>query len=262
MSLTRLFLGLSVCLPRLAYSQAPGTRLTVDVTVTSIALRGDTATVSYTLYNRPTSQDSLLLFMVDAPAHVKSISRPSPDSLWSADTLLHAVQPVAMWGDLGLLAPAATSSALSFESVGLPGIQQTWIQGSFPIPTGTESDSGPPPPASFEEFNVIGKTVGIDPWPNDRSSQALLARVRSLTQTTCDASLQWISNASLCTQMLADLDEAESQRAAGSPSAARGAIDSFVSRLGGPDPANLASGVTTSAYWLLKPNADIVRALL
>src|SRR5215210_7042860 len=70
--------------------QTPGTRLTVDVNVVSVTLRGDTARVTYVLYNRPASQDSLVMFTVEAPAHVTFISIPEPDSLWSADTMLYS----------------------------------------------------------------------------------------------------------------------------------------------------------------------------
>lgn len=204
-----------------------------------------------------------MMFIVDAPAHVSYISRPNPDSLWSADTLLYGVQPAAIWGVLGLLAPTATTPSITFESTGLPGIETTWAQGSWPIPTCCDDDPDPPPSDNLLEMHsVMGKTVGVDPWPSDRSSQALLARLRSLTQMSCAAPLLWIADAALCSQLLSNLDSAESYRASGASAQAQNSIDQFTSLLGGPDPSTLTPGVTSSAYWLLKPNAAIVKGIV
>jgi len=241
-------------------AQVPGTRMTVDVSVTSVTLRGDTTGVTYVLYNRPDSQDSLMMFAVDAPGHVTSITRP--DSLWSADTLLYDVQPVAVWGILGLLAPAATAPSIAFESLGLPGIATTWAQGKWPMPGCCDDD--PPPPTEDDVLathSVTGKTVGIDPWPSDRSVQGLLARLRGLTQSSCGSTLLWITDSSVCTQLLADIDAAESYRAAGAFSQASETLDQFVSLLGSSS-TSFSPGVTSSAYWLLRPNVDVIKSLL
>lgn len=246
-----------------AYAQTPGTRLTVDVNVTSVFLQGDTTSVTYVLYNRPGSQDSLMMFAVDAPAHVSYISRPNPDSLWSADTLLYGAQPAATWGVLGLLAPAATTPSITFKSTGLPGILKTWTQGNWPIPTCCDDDPDPPPSENLLEMHsVTGKTVGIEPWPSNRSSQALLARLRSLTQTSCAPPLNWITDSTLCTQLLTDLDAAETSRAAGANVLAKTSLDHYKASLSGLQPGTFANGVTAQAYWLLRSNADIVKSVL
>lgn len=117
---TLLLLGL----PSAALGQLPGTRMTVTVTVNQIVMRGDTAQVSYTLSNGSPSQDSLFMFIVDAPARVKTIPRPQPDSEWIVDSLVHSNEPAAFWSDLRLLAPSAVTPALTFESVASRGGHQ------------------------------------------------------------------------------------------------------------------------------------------
>ncbi len=201
-----------------------------------------------------------MMFTVDAPGRVTYISRPNPDSLWSADTLLYGVQPAASWGILGLLAPGATTPSVSFESVGLPGILATWAQGKWPIPTCCDDD---PPAAPSEDplemHSVKGKTVGVDPWPSDRSAQSLLARLRALTQQVCSTPLLWITDSTICSGLLLDIDQAESARASGNPTLAKIFLVHYKSMLSA---GSSAGSVTSSGFWLLTPNADLVESII
>ncbi|HMJ17980.1 MAG TPA: hypothetical protein VK478_06265, partial [Gemmatimonadaceae bacterium] len=105
---------LTICVHRLN-AQTPGTRLVVDVKVKSLVVQGDTIAVTYLLYNRPTSRDSLYTFTVDAPARVKSIFTPQPQTKYDADSIYRG-RSVADWAFLSLLPPGAVSVALTFQS--------------------------------------------------------------------------------------------------------------------------------------------------
>jgi hypothetical protein len=160
---------------------------------------------------------------------------------------------------LRYLPPSGTTPPLLYESVGLPGVVTEWAIGKWPFKTCCDDD----PPSSYENIfvtrSVLGKTVGVEPWPVDRSAQALLARLRALTQNSCSTPLLWISDTNLCTQLLADLDAAESFRASGSASQAQSTLDHYNGLLG--TSGALSPGVTSSAFWLLSANVGIIRAM-
>jgi hypothetical protein len=254
----RLCLTLLIAVSTTAMAQAPGTQLTVDVTIKSLVLRGDTVGITYTVFNRATSRDSLFDFTVDAPAGVKIISQPLPDTSYMVLDSYHG-RPVADWGFLNLLIPSATSIPLYFESVGLPGIVTEWAGGDVPI---VEESADTLPDDRLAVNSVQGKTVGVNPWPVDRTSKALIARLRSLTQTSCASPLTWITSATLCTKLIGYLDQAESNRAAGKRTQAKAAMNNYITSLSGKTAGTFASGVTNPGYWLLKPNADIINGIL
>jgi hypothetical protein len=239
-------------------AQIPNAQLTVDVTVKSVAVRGDTVGVTYVIFSRATSLDSLFTFTVDAPAGVKSLPTPQPKTSYSVLGSYRG-RPVADWAFLDLLAPSATSIPLYFESVGPPGIVTTWFGKELPVLT-ERADTLPDD--RLANYSVQGKTVGVSPWPADRSSKALIARLRTLTQTTCAAPLTWITSSTLCTKLIGYLDQAETNRAAGKRPQAKSAMNSYISSLSGKTSGTFAAGVTNPGYWLLKPNADIINTIL
>lgn len=240
-------------------AQTPGTQLTVDLTVKSLVVQGDTMTVTYSLYNRPTSHDSLYTFTVDAPARVKTIPTPQPQTSYDVDSI-YRDQPVADWAFLSLVPPGATSIALTFQSVGVPSIVKEWVGGNYPPVEETSSDTLSRDPLKYR--TVPGQAVGVSPWPTDRTSRALIARLRTLTQTSCAAPLTWITSSTLCTKLIGYLDQAESNRAAGKRTQAKSAMNSYITSLSGKTAGTFASGVTNPGYWLLKPNADIINRVL
>jgi len=245
---------LTICVHRLN-AQTPGTRLVVDVEVKSLVVQGDTMAVTYLLYNRPTSRDSLYTFTVDAPARVKSIPTPQPQTKYDADSIYRG-RSVADWAFLSFLPPGATSVALTFQSVGVPAIVSDWAGGNYPLLEENAADSTYSDPLKYR--TVRGKTVGVEPWPADRTPRALIVRLRSLTRTSCAAPLKWITASSLCTKLIASLDQAETNRAAGNVSNAKSAVATYIKLLSGKTAGAFAAGVTNPAYWLLKPNAEIV----
>lgn len=244
-------------------AQTPGTRLIVEVNVMSVVTRGDTTGISYTVRNSSGSQDSLFTFAVDAPSRVIRIAAPPPDSIWRADSVFSGNQPAALWVTLDLLSPGDISPLLTFESLGLPGIVTHWAEGGWPLPSCCDDDSA----ASGSAYTLVmrsvqGKTVGVEVWPTNRSAYSLLVRLRGLTQTACESPLLWIADSGLCTQLISDIDAAESFRASGATVQAQNSLNHYKALLSGPDPGTPAAGVTSSAYWLLRANADIVHGTL
>jgi hypothetical protein len=242
-------------------AQHPGTHLTVDVAITSLVVRGDTVGITYVIHNRATSQDSLITFTVDAPALVKRIPTPEPDSDYLALGSYRG-RPAATWTFGALLNPSATSVPLYFESVGIPDTVTSWAGGYFELPEAESAADTLPTDDPLHYNTVAGVTVGVKPWPVDRSARALLSRLRVLTQNSCGPTLLWVSSASLCTQLLSDIDRAESLRASGHPVQARASLKSFISAISGSSPGTFAANVTSAGYWLLRSNAGIIVNIL
>jgi hypothetical protein len=105
---------------------------------------------------------------------------------------------------------------------------------------------------------INGKTVGVERWPVDRTAKALIARLKTLTQTSCATPLTWITSSSLCTTLVGYLTQTETYRAAGNVTKAKSSMASYIKSLSGKTAGTYATGVTNPAYWLLKTNADIV----
>ena len=231
--------------------------MTVTVTVNQMVMRADTAQVSYTISNGSQSQDSLFMFIVDAPARVKTILRPQPDSDWMVDSLVHSNEPAAFWLDLSLVAPSAVTPTLTFESVGLPGVVTNWSIGHWPPKNCCDDDPAGSGEDVFVTRAIQSSTAGVQPWPTDRSTQALIARLRTLSQNVCASPLNWITNSTLCSQLVSDLDTAESFRAAGATSQLQSTMDHYKGLLG--TSTAFATGVNSAAFWTLSVNADIIR---
>lgn len=225
----------------------------MDVTISSIVVRGDTVGVNYVLFNRPQSQDSLATFTVDAPAGVTKIPRPQPITDWWVSSTYQG-KDVAHWASLGTLPPGTTSIPLYFESLGLPGIVTDWVVGNFPIPEGEGDDSTSDD--RLDTNSVIGKTVGIEAFPANRTPQALLMRLRNLTLTSCGTPLFWITDSTICSQLVNDVDQAETFRSSGQFALAKASLTHYETLLAA---GSTTGSVTNPGYWLLRPNAEIVR---
>ncbi len=247
-------LALAACTA--AHAQTPGTQLTVDVTIDSVALRGDTIGVSYVLYNRPQSQDSMATFTVDAPAGVLALPTPQPIAKWWVSDRYRG-QSVAHWVRLGGLPPSATSIPLYVESIALPGIVTYWIVGRFDVPEGEGDDSTLRNPLT--DNSVTGKTLGVESFPANRSVQGLLSRLRDLTNASCASPLLWITDSTICAQLINDVDQAEAFRSGGQTLLAKSALTHYETLLSA---GSITGSVTNPGYWLLKPNAEIIRNAL
>lgn len=249
-------------LPTLLAGQNPGQKVSLDVQVASVDLVGDTTSISYAVTNRPISAEPLWLFIVDAPGNVLRLSPSTGTLRWRSDSSFRGGGPVASWIFLSAyLPPGSTTPALQFESVGLPGILAYWAGGYFPAPSGSDE---PEPdttalPDPFVTQMITGQTVGIEPWPVDRSAQALIARLRTLTQSSCSTPLNWITDSAVCSQLLTAIDQIESYRASGQSSAAANSLLHYQDLLSA---GSGAGSVRSPGYWLLKTNAEIARNTL
>jgi hypothetical protein len=248
------FLGAAAAL---ADAQNPGQHVQVTVSLASISTNADTTGVSFTVSNLATSTEPLWLFFIDAPSGVLRITPSTGAIRWRSGTNFGGASRAGWTFLRGFVTAGSTTPQMRFDAVGLPGILAYWAGGYFPLQEGDDDLASDSTEISdpFVTEMVNGKAVGIEPWPANRSAQALLARLRSLTQTTCAASLAWITDGSLCAQLTASLDQAETYRAAGQKSHAGTTLSQYKSLLS----SALAAGTANSlAYWLLKANADIV----
>jgi hypothetical protein len=242
-------------------AQNPGQNARVDVGVASVSTVGDTTGISYRVTNLATSTEPLWTYNVDAPTGVLHMTASTGSLRWRTGTNFGG-QSMAGWMFLhDYVPPGAITPDLHFESIGLPGIRTYWAGGHFPLPPAenlevTDSTVLPDP---FVTQMINGQTIGVDPWPSDRSGQALLARLRTLTQNSCSTPPNWITDASLCNQLLTDLDQAESYRASGQSAQARDVLAGYQSRI---STGNNSGTVKSPAFWLLKSNAEIVLTVL
>jgi hypothetical protein len=166
---------------------------------------------------------------------------------------------MAHWITADSFPAGSITPELHFEAAGLPGILAYWAGGAFQFPSLEEPDTVAVSDPLVAEM-IAGQTVGIEPWPADRTPQALISRLSTLTQRACATPLSWITASSLCSQLVGYLDQAEIFRAGGAMTEARGSLGDFVSALGGPTAGTFAAGVSSSAYWLLTSNANIISA--
>lgn len=251
-------LGTLILLPSLALGQGPpGTNLVVDVMVTEVAVLGNRARVEYVLENSAESIEELFVFSVDAPSPVLSIPLPQPEQFWTTSTF-YREHSVASWTLLGVhLAPGESSPALVFEAAGLPGIVTHRVRGWAPPPPVT------PRPHDFvvsnprDENSVLGKTVGIEPFPTDLSPVNLVRRLQELTDETC-GELGWIDNPGVCNSLRRKLENAERSLRRGPTNAAEGQLNALLNEL----EAQRGEHVNDSAYWLLRSNAEFVLSAL
>ena len=238
--------------PHMVTAQNPGQRVTVSVQTTSVVARGDTIGVTSIVANLGASQESLVDYFVDAPGGVVVIHTPTPDLDWMTLRDFRS-RPMATWTILTLLPPGSSTPPLYFESVGLPGIVTYWAGGEYELPPGDDimySDSNPIPDPLVTRM-IAGKTVGVETFPTDRSPQGLIARLRVLTQTACSAPLFWVSNASLCSQLISDIDQVEAHRLNGQIIMAKDVLTHYETLL-------TDGSVSNAGYWLLKSNAAII----
>jgi len=242
-------------------AQNPGQNVTVNVVVDTVITIGDTTSVSYHVANLASSTEPLWVYYVDTPSGVRSMAPSTGSFRWRTGTNFNG-RPMAGWMFLyGYLQPGETTPTLSFKSVGLAAIRTFWAGGYVPLPSAVDTDVTESTVLAdpFVTEMINGQTVGVEPWPADRSGQALLLRLRSLTENNCSGPLNWITDSSLCGQLLNDLNQAEIYRANGEPEPARAAIVDYEGRLAG---GKAVGTVSSPSYWLLRSNAGIVRSTL
>jgi len=239
--------------------------LTVDIDLGATSMRGDTTSVTYLVTNRATSAEQLFKLMVEAPAPVTWIQRPAPNEDWTT-TKKSVNRSVAGWAVLGdQMQPGGTSPPLSFEAVGLAGLVSAWVLGDFPPepapaprPDSVVDTLPERPIPNLFEGSVMSTTVGVAPFPSGMTTTTLITRLDSLTARTC-SDLAWISSASVCTALDGHLASASTAVAANDDGGARTALLAFISELDtGRFPPTGTPTLSSSAYWLLRPNATYI----
>lgn len=253
----RVLIGLALTVaPAAGVAQGrPGTNLIVDVRVTRISLTGETGRVEYALSNRRESQEELYTFTVDAPAPALRISAPTADD-WDTGTSYRG-HSVADWAALThQLPPGGTRAPFAFEAVGLPGIVTMWVRGYYSPPELTTEDLRVPrrPSDPLAENSIRGRTVGIEPFPEDRSPGSLVNRLGQLREESCN--LDWITSAGVCHSLQAKLDQARASLSRGQIQSAKGQLSAFLHELDAQHGAEPGKHVTDNGYWLLKINAQ------
>ena len=258
---------------------APGTNLTVAVTVQRIQMRGDTAFVQYVVQNSPRSAEELWSFTVDAPSRPLRVVRPQARERWTTGVAAQGLQ-VASWAALGAnIAAGARTPPLEFSALGLPAMVTYWAGGYFPVPDYEPVDEDAEdtlpaltPQQSLSANAVAGQTVGVEPFPTDLSPGYLLARLRTLTDSACR--LGWIQGRGTCRELAEHLDQAGRELQRGQREEARNHLREFVTDVrerAGRRPGEEERGddqreerddrgaaVNSSAYWLLTVNAEYV----
>ena len=238
--------------------QNPGQHISVDIQVISLSQNSDTAGISYVVGVLTGSTEPFGRFSVDAPGGVLRIAAPTPATQWATSTEF-AGRPLAHW--VGGMIPAGSSTPqLHFDAVGLPGILTYWVGGVFTFPSREEADASLPSNPLASEM-ISNQTVGVEPWPADRSAQSLIARLRGLTQSACSSTLLWVNSSTLCTDLIVDVDQVDTYRSSGQMAAASSSLSTFIGRITGSS-GGFAPGVTSAGYWLLKINAEIIIGLL
>jgi hypothetical protein len=228
------------------YPGFPGTHLTVDVRVVSIAHGGDSVRISYALSNLRVSEEQLFDFNVQAPVPARGLSAPPPRNAWALSTRL-GEQSIAGWTvrDDTIMRPGQTSMPLAFTADGLPGIVDARVHGWSALPDIDEMADDDPRLTSraTEVTSVPLKVVGVVPRMAQPTRAALIARLAGLAQQTC--TLRWTTDRQLCSALDAYL---------------RAPSPQLLAFLGAVAVARVRSGaMNDNAYWLLRANAEIAR---
>lgn len=200
----------------LTVTPAHDSTLSIRVEPASLDVHGDTVRIAYRVTNATASTSKLFEFTVDAPAPALRVEAPPRTRQWFIVTAKDYGRSVANWGFLGAsLAPGTASPLLAFSARGLPGIVQYWgtpwiapdtIEVSDDLPPSVRGEgTGPRGPGNFAADS--GVTIGIVPFPADRSRAALLARLRGLEQDACARG--WIDNAGVCTSLQVKIEHGD-----------------------------------------------------
>jgi hypothetical protein len=190
--------------------------LSIRVVPASLEVHGDTVRIAYRVTNTPTSTSRLFQFTVDAPAPALRVEAPPRTARWHVVTATDYGRSVANWGFLNaLLGPGETSPFLAFSARGLPGIVEYWGEpwvapdtvdvGDDAPPSNSGEPAGPGGPGNFATDS--GVTVGVVPFPADRSRAALLTRLGGLLHDACARG--WVDNAGVCTSLRVKIEHGD-----------------------------------------------------
>lgn len=175
-----------------------------------------------------------------------------PSNWWPLPTLLDEREPLIQWCgyEEGKIKPGSTQTGFSFESKGLPGIVDCYLQGDTETPFLPEEDETVDlPPDSFHD-SIAGKTVGPSAIPEPFNSEEFLNNIVSLKDESFK--LGWIDTRMLSFRLgnrLRAIGKAISEKDA---SLAKDLIQSFIKEVESLKDEHL----TPEAYYILKFNAQ------
>ena len=240
-----------------AAAQEPGQRLTTDVLVAAVTVRGDTTAVSYRVHNHTTSVDDFWTLSVPMLASYVKVSTPVPTGGWLADSSSQG-RPVARWSMLGTrLPPGGTTPQMAYESIGLPGVTDAWVGGYFPLDTAdVDFDIIPvdsiPDPLTHRKNRI--QVIGVVRADSTSTPLAMIADQDTLTRFVCQQP-GWTIPTVTCNELLTELKDAARDEASGNRAAALLRITTYRARLTGargtslPEPAFVTLDAT--AAWLM-----------
>jgi hypothetical protein len=196
----------------LATPTQQGTSFSVAVSPASVDVRGDTVRIAYKVSNPIASTGDLFLFTVDAPAPALRVERPARATGWHINTAKEFGRSVASWGFIDpTLVPGHTAPPLAFSALGLPGVVRYWAEPFTPPDTVEPPDvaaSGDSPGGPGNSAADSWVTVGVVPFPADRSRVALLARLGGLLRDACARG--WVDSQGVCTSLEAKIQHGDS----------------------------------------------------
>jgi hypothetical protein len=193
-----------------AFAQASPQRkptFSISVEPTAIAIRGDSVRIVLDVRNRPTSERDLFVFTVDAPSPAVTVEQLGPPHFWDVDMAKEYGISVATWGFIEpQITPGHASPPIAFSAVGLPGIVRYWAEPWVAPDTVDDGDVhvAAASPGPWNAAADSGVTLGIVPFPANRSRDALLERMKGLMEDACDR--HWIDNGGVCTSLRVKLE--------------------------------------------------------
>jgi hypothetical protein len=206
-----LSLGIAAAAALAAANRLPAqaTRLSIRAVPAQVTVRGDTTRVAYAVTNTPVSTSDLFAFTVDAPVPTVRVERPAPGAQWHVTRRL-AGHSVASWTFIETQLPAGqTSPPLAYSAVGLPGVVKYWARVYVPPDTVEPADlpDAPRPTGPGAFANDSGTTIGVVPFPADRSRAALVSRLGDLVTDACARG--WIDNEGVCNSLQVKVREGQ-----------------------------------------------------
>jgi hypothetical protein len=188
--------------------------LSIQVLPSSLEVHRDTVRIAYTVTNALTSTSELFDFTVDAPAPALKVEKPRQAPEWDINTAREYGRSVARWGFIEpMLLPGKTSPPLAFSALGLPGIVKYWGDPWIPPDTVDDGDvpvqtpTTPAGPGAFADDS--GVTVGVVPFPKDRSRAALLRRLSGLVTDACARG--WVDDRGVCNSLRVKIQHDETR---------------------------------------------------
>lgn len=202
LSRSTLLLAMALAMP-LSAQQSTAT-FRVDVLPTVELQSGDAVRITYRVRFHSSAADTLSEFAVKSPVAVQRITPGTRGSTSIFGMTREGDSDAASWGwTSSEPVDGQTSAPVSYEAIGLPGIVSfraaRWVPSREAGPGELDQDPGI---LSYDEADadqVIGKTVGVVPFPSDMSSEAMGRRAEALAADAC--ALGWIDNAGVCNSL-------------------------------------------------------------